>query len=420
VSEIGRALRKAITLAAMNQIGFAQAAETGRLVGSIGMKTMIKEIPELGSMLKRMKNGRFTDGMLNDIEDAFHVRVGDHEILESPSLLAESGGVDITGEDAGRFMHGLKVVMNKGLNAQGYLNGMNYVMKVQQRLHARGFFMRLYDDLQKAKLSVGRIRRYADIGLSTEDLAKLKAEMNSKVEMGTGWLGQQRPVNFHLAEFEPAIRDKVGLAFWKNHSQAIQRHIGGETSWWQESSLGKLLGQFRAFPIVAIEKQTLHDLRHHDIESFIVATVGMAMASLAYSAKTYCNSFGLRADKRKKYLKNRLAPSTIFAGAAGWNGQWNIIPDTMRMAGDFGWETPFAWTYQKGQAYRDYSSGKDLPLSQIPMGSYLNDLYHVATGLGNVALTPAQFNKQTFKYGIRLLPFSNNIAIKAAANALLQ
>ena len=421
LANAARGFRKAATLASLNQVGFAQAAETGRLTGAIGVRQFMRQIPEYGRMIRDMKSGRFKDPMLNDIEDAFGVRLGDNEILNHPMNMAEAGGVGITANDGKTFLAGLDTAMNKGLHVQGYINGMNYIMKAQHRMHARGFMSNLWRDLQKAELAPRRVRRYADMGLGAEDLKAIKAEFDKNVEMGEGWFGQQRPVNMNLVKMSPEIREKLALSFWKNQAQTVQRTMGGESAWWMEGTAGKLFSQFRTFPIVAIEKQTLHDLKHIDVESFTTLSASLGFASLAYTAKTYANSFGLPTQKRKKYLKNRLSAEKIAAGAASWAGQANILPDMMRTAGDFGIDNPFQWTYQKGQAYRDYYRERSLDLGAIgPAGAMINSAYRFATGVGQAVLTPAEFRADTFKNIVRIAPYGNNLLIKSLQNAALE
>jgi hypothetical protein len=188
-----------------------------------------------------------------------------------------------------------------------------------------------------------------------------------------------------------------------------------------EGTAGKLFSQFRTFPIVAIEKQALHDLKHMDAESFTTMMASLGFASLAYVTKTYANSFGLPAKKRKSYLKNRLSAEKIAAGAISWSGQAAVFPDVARTVGDFGVSNPFQWTYQKGQAHRDYYQARGLDLGFIgAAGSMLSSAYRFSTGLSNAALSPADFRKDTFKDLIRVSPFGNHLAIRAIQNATLE
>jgi hypothetical protein len=421
LANTARGFRKAATLVSLNQVGFAQAAEMGRLTGAIGIRGMLKQVPEFRNMLRNMRRGTFKDPMLNDIEAAFEVRIGDNEILNHPALLAESGGLGITKDESKRFLNHMDTVANKALHVQGYINGMNYMMKLQHRMHARGFFMRLADDLTAGKpIPERRARRYADIGLSQEDLRLAKAEVDVKSEFTTGWFGQNRLQNMNLVQFDPGIREKLALAFHKNQSQAIQRNLGGETAWWMENSLGKLLSQFRSFPLVAIEKQTLHDLKHLDVEALVTAGASMGFAALAYSAKTYANSFGLPSKKRKQYLKNRLSPEKVAAGAASWAGQLSIAPDIMSTAGDFGIDNPFAWTHQKGMAYRRHHREQGLDLSAIgAVGGMADAAYRLATGVGQSVMNGEMLRDSTLRQATRIAPFGNSIPFKIGANAFL-
>jgi len=420
VANLARGFRKASTLASLNQVGFAQAAETGRLVGAIGVRQFIKQIPQFGNMIRKMKNGTFKDPMLNDIEAAFGLRLGDNEILNHPMLLADAGGVGLESAEQRTWVSGLDTAMNKGLHVQGYINGMNYIMKAQHRMHARGFMDNLWRDVQKladGKIGTKRMRRYADMGLSEDDLKAIKSQFDEHVEMGEGWFGQTRPINMHLVKMAPEIREKLALSYWKNQSQVIQRSIGGETAWWMEGTVGKLFSQFRTFPLVAIEKQTLHDLKHADVEALLTGTASLGFASLAYTAKTYANSFGLDPKKRKQYLKNRLSPEKIAAGAISWAGQANILPDVARTAGDFGVSNPFQWSYQKGQAHRQYYRAKGLDLGTVgAAGSLVSNAYRFSTGLGLAATGKTDFRKDIFSDGIRTMPFGNHLVIKALEN----
>lgn len=420
IARTARAFRRNATLVSLNQVGFAQAAETGRLAGSIGVRGMIKQIPEFRNMIRDMKTGTFKDPILNDIEAAFGIRLGDNHLLNHPSLLAESGGFGITKADSKGFMAGLETVQNKLLHAQGYMNGMNAVMKAQHRMHARGFFDRVWKDMQLDTIGSRRMKRYADMGLTPEDLAAIKLEMANNAEVGVGWFGQKRMTNLNLVRYNPEIREKLALAFHKNQSQAIQRNLGGETAWWMEGTAGKLFSQFRTFPLVAIEKQLVKDLKYADIESLTTMTASMGFAALAYTTKTYANSFGLDSRKRKQYLKNRLTPEKIFAGAASWAGQAAILPDMMQTAGDFGLDNPFVYTAQKGQAYKNAYRQTGLDLGTIgPVGSQVDAAYKFATGMSRAALTAEDFRRDTFKNLPRFIPMGNNLAMKTAANYIL-
>jgi hypothetical protein len=410
-----RGLRRAATLASMNQVGFAQTAEFGRLTGSLGVKQFMAQIPALASMRRSMMNGTFKDPILKDIEAAFDIRLGDNHLLHHPMIMEDSAGFGIANDNSWAITKGLDNLSMKGLHLQGYINGMNGIMKVQQRMHARGFFMRMYDDVMKGN----RLSRYADLGLDTSDLKRIRREFETKSKTTTGWFGQERLSELNLASFDPALSEKLALAFHKSQAAAIQRSLGGESPWFMESSFGKMMMQFRNFPLTALEKQTIHDLKFLDFETFTTMVASFGFATLAYMARTYANSFGLPQRKRKQYLKNRIGtPGRIAAGASGWMGQASLLPDMADVAiGVTPFDNPFQYTDYKGAKFRQYSQG--IGIDKLGPGpAYLNNTYRLATGLHAAAMNGEEVANDTLRRGIRLIPFSNSLGIINATNML--
>lgn len=414
-----RGLRNMATLSAMNQVGFAQAAEIGRLASTIGIKSMLTNIVEFGSMRRNMISGKLKSPMLRDFEAASSVRLGDNHLLEHAKLRADAGGHTLSHEDSPAMLKMLDSAIQKGLHVQGYINGMNMIMRYQHRAHAKGMMMRTFDELSVKgldNLKPARVRRYADIGLSTADLKTMKKQMDKYSTDTTGWFGQQRLENLNLSKWDSEIREKVVLAMHKAQAQAIQRNLAGETPLWAETSFGKLLTQFKTFPMVALEKQLIHDAKHFDAEAFMTATYSLSMASAMYMASTYANSFGLDRRKRRKFLKNRLSPSAIAQGAVNWSGQASIIPDAMNAAGSLMGLAPFQYTSTKGSGFR---RAGDLKLGALGAGpNYLNSAYRFATGLGHSVLSGDELTASTFRHGTRLIPFNNALGIRNIGNAL--
>ena len=412
-----RGLRRAATITSMNQVGAAQFAEFGRVMGSIGARTYLKQVPQLAAMRRKMLNGQYSDPILRDIEAAFGIRIGDNHLLHHPALMADAGGYGLSSESSHAFTKMLDSASAKGMHLQGYINGMNMVTRMQHRMHARGFFMRLADDLE-GEIKPGRLKRYADIGLSADDLKVVAQEMKAKSKYTTGWFGQNRIDNVNLINFEPNIREKLALAFHKSQAQAVQRNLGGESGWFMESTFGKLMAQFRNFPIVALEKQTIHDLKFMDAEAFITATAGFGFAATAYMAKTYANSFGLDKKKRKKYMKNRLSPAMIGLGATRWMGQASVLPEAFDIGGAIGFYNPYQYTNTKGMRSRAAKEGLDFGGFLGPGASYADSFYVAAKGIGHAVYNGQELTDNTFRNATRLIPYSNAFGVRNFINYL--
>lgn len=409
-----RGIRRAATLTSMNQVGFAQASELGRVAGSLGVRMFLKQIPALASMRRQMLNGKFKDDILNDIEAAIDVRIGDDHLLHHPLLRGDSGGYSLATESSNAILKGADMLSMKGMHVQGYINGMNKIMQIQQRMHARGFFMRLHEDVMKGS----RIRRYADLGLSESDLKRIRREFETKSTTTAGWLGKERLQDLRLASFEPALLEKLSLAFHKAQSSAIQRSIGGETAWFMESGFAKMLTQFRNFPMVALEKQLIHDVKFMDQETFTTFIASFGFATMGYMAKSYVNSFGLDKRKRKQYLKNRIGtPAKIAAGASRYMGQLSLLPDVAELAIPYGPHNPFQWSERKGNTLKQYTDG--LSIENLGPGpSLINKAVKFTYGLGAAALTGEELTDNTLRNGRGLILYGNTIGLTNAFNYL--
>lgn len=405
-----RGIRKGATLGALNQVGWVQASELGKLVGTLGVRGFMRQIPELSAMRRSMLNGKFADNVLNDIEAAGMIRLGDDHLLNHPQLMADAGGYGLSVESSNAFMKGLDTTVAKLMHGQGYINGMSMVMRMQQRMHARGFIDRMWEDMGKG-LSPARVKRYADIGLSEDDLKVLSKEMNTNATTTKGWFGQDRLNNANIINYSADIREKLLLAMHKSQGQSIQKNLTGEGSWLMESTFGKFLTQFKSFPMVAMEKQTIHDLKFRDVEAFTTMMASFGFCTLAYMGKTYANSFGLEPKKRKKYLKNRLSMEAIAAGAGRWMGQLSMLPEAFEIGGAFGLDNPFQYTHTKGSAY--IQANDDLNVGDIsPGGSFINSAYRFATGLGHSVLTGQELTNNTLRHGVRIVPFNGAVILK--------
>ena len=92
----------------------------------------------------------------------------------------------------------------------------------------------------------------------------------------------------------------------------------GETAFWQHSTLGSMLSQFRSFTMLSIEKQTSRQLRFADTETFTAFSFGVGLSSLLYMTKAQATSIG-RPD-REEYLDKKLAAGAMINGAIQWSG----------------------------------------------------------------------------------------------------
>ena len=68
VFKLYRNFRKYNYANVFNQVGFAQIPEMGNIIGTAGVRTFIKYIPEFKNILTRAKDGKLSNEFLDEIE----------------------------------------------------------------------------------------------------------------------------------------------------------------------------------------------------------------------------------------------------------------------------------------------------------------------------------------------------------------
>ena len=68
VATVARNLRKYNYANVFNQVGFAQIPELGNIIGTAGVRTFIKYMPEFKNILTRAKDGKLSNEFLDEIE----------------------------------------------------------------------------------------------------------------------------------------------------------------------------------------------------------------------------------------------------------------------------------------------------------------------------------------------------------------
>ena len=110
--------------------------------------------------------------------------------------------------------------------------------------------------------------------------------------------------------------------------QLIQDTFIGEKGKWQHSNLGKVMTQFRSFPITAMEKQWGRMRGMHGAPAalgIIMATAPMAFAM--YAAWTAINAVG-RPDS-DEYIEKQFRPLAVGRGLMNYIGVLGLAPDMM-------------------------------------------------------------------------------------------
>lgn len=399
------------SMAALGQMGLAQLAEMGKVVATIGVRQAIEQIPALGRMFRDAWNGTMSDELLKDME-CLYGKVGADHLIDPPRMRDTDGGAGVADSYDSATTTVLKNAMAEGTRILGYASGQSIVMSVEQQIILRGMAQKFFNLTQDA--SKANLKRMKDIGLNEKQLGQVLEEIKTHATTVPG--RGQKVATFHMSKWNPEVADDFIMALSRVSAQAAQRNLIGETGHWMHSAFGSMVAQFRAFPLVAIEKQLKHSIRMHDTEALTTAMYSFGMASAIYIAKQSVNSIGMEGKQRQEFLEQRLDPRAIASGGINLVGQLPFLGELYSgIAAMTGTENYFAGT---GRGRTGAARGINLGLDDVAASA--GYLQHAANAVGGLrAVRPDyDYSQQDFRHLRAILPLNNVVGIKNVLNLI--
>lgn len=321
VNEAQRLLRDYNFSRIGGQLGVAQLAEVGNILGNGGLRVMLQNIPALRKIFWSAKNGGFSDDLFNEIEAIWGF--GTDLTRSSPHVKMDESLGTFEGRD---FKSNALTHLDFGLQQAKIVtsvgSGMAHVNMVLQRLNARVLVQRFMDDATGTRgINAKRLRA---MGITDELHERIQAQLRKHVDESTGMLGRKvKRINIHKWDDVDAKNAFInGVDRWAKKS--IQENDVGNMPNFMSYELGKTVGQFRSFMMAAYTKQLLSGMHHKDWETFASWASATFFGGLFYVAQTQVNSVG-RPD-RDKWLADRLSPDKVAAAAFQRAGFSSLIP----------------------------------------------------------------------------------------------
>lgn len=399
VGEFLRGARMYSFVRSMNQVGFAQVAELGQIVGEYGVRTMLQQSPALSRMFRTARTGRLSDEFLAEIEEAWahgtdFLRNEPLALFDQESALPGSRRATRVLERAGRITN--------------IASGMATIDTALRRTATAAAVQKWANFAASGKLPSDL--RLAGMGLTRADAEKIVAQVRKHFTTEQGTLGARvRRMNIEAWDDQEAA-SKFIVAIDKWGRRVIQDNDIGAMALWMTGDLGRLMVQFRFFVLQAWEKQSLYALRMHDLTAFSAFMHTMFFGSLAYLAQTYLNSIGR--DDREEYLETRLNPEAVAKAAFQRSGYSSILPPAVdSVAGLAGFQPVF----------NNYARTTGLA-SGLITGSPVFDLADNAARALRGATSAAQpdnnFSRQDLEAWFRLMPFQNMLGVRNVLNKI--
>ncbi|APU00299.1 internal virion protein with endolysin domain [Ralstonia phage RS-PII-1] len=192
-------------------------------------------------------------------------------------------------------------------SAVGHLSGMHFVSK---KLHD-GLVPVLVDDIvDSIRTGKGISKaRMEDMGLTADRVARIKEQLELHEA------GRKRGEAIKWDQWDQTAADDLVAATQRATGQALQRaYVGEAPRWISETTVGRVIGQFRRFGFLASEKQSMRNAFIADSNSASAAVVGLGLAAAIYRAKLEANTLGMSASEHDKYIEDN------FSGMKGMSG----------------------------------------------------------------------------------------------------
>jgi len=304
----------------MGQVGVAQLAEIGNLVGNGGLRATLQAMPALRKVFANARTGKFSDEFFAEQEAIWGF--GTDYARSTPAVPKDDyGSAEMLGLNNPKARQG-NFSLQQAKQAVSVVSGMAHINMALQRMTGKVLVQKLLNAAHGARINKSRLHA---LGISDEMAERVFEQMRRHVKSTEGVLGRKvKALNIDAWDDMEARAVFVnGVDRWAK--RVIQENdIGNMPRGVMTSELGKTIAQFRTFMLSAYAKQLLNGVAHRDWATASSFLMSMVFGGLFYTAQTGVNSIGR--EDREEYLEDRLSTASIAKAAfqrAGWS---SLIP----------------------------------------------------------------------------------------------
>jgi GH24 family phage-related lysozyme (muramidase) len=388
-----RQLRKFNFVRMMNQVGLAQLPELGNLVGSLGLKATIQQLPNMRRIIGADGVSHLKNGFGDDIEHIFGN--GLESWTRTPEERYDAMLDMIHGTKGGTWQTKVSNLLSTGTTISAKISGMEGIDTLSKRWAYKAVVQRFANEAQgRGGLFKLSDKRLADLGLDKEMFGRVKTMLQ---DPNAVQMNGKRVAGLKMDQWaDKGAAEAFKRAVYRKSSEIIQKNDLGNQIMWMGHPVAQTLTQFRTFMAASYVKQTMKALHMRDPEAAINASLAMTIGAMVYEVQTRENALG-RSDS-DKFLKDRLSWDKIIGAGFAKAGVSSIIPmlvdTTLPMAG---YKQQFSYSRTTGQT-------SDLFLGNP--GTGLIDDVTKAVGASR-GLFSGDLSQEEVRAMNKLLPFNN-------------
>lgn len=215
--------------------------------------------------------------------------------------------------------------ITRALRASGHALGTLTMHRMIQAVQSRGAAEQITIKALKFIRDGKESKALADMGFTPEVVAGMKADLDNMVVWGPG--GGVQSFDIRKAS-NPEVAQAFVSAVTRGAGQLIQEAFVGELGKFHHSALGKMLTQFRTFPLLAVEKQFGRNRAMHGVP----AVLGMIVAASAFAVPIHLARVALNAvgrDDQDEYIEKMTSPLAIGRATMNYVGLMGLAPDVL-------------------------------------------------------------------------------------------
>lgn len=314
----------ALTANAVSNQGFMGWMQMGELIntaaglGVLDTMKMVSDFPRLMQEVKVLaKGGKVENGILGSLEvSGAEFGLAGYKMItqyDNPSSIHAAVGR----QDSGTLIKGVRVM--------GHKLGTVSLHRIIQATQVRGVAEQITKKSLRFINEGKESKALADMGFTPSMVERIKAELPRIAKFDAN--GTLASLDMTKAS-DPALVGDYIATINRGAGQLIQDTFIGEKGKWQHSNLGKVMTQFRSFPITAMEKQWGRMRGMHGAPAalgIIMAAAPMAFA--LYAVRTAINAVG-RPDS-DEYIEKQFQPLAVGRGLMNYIGALGLAPDMM-------------------------------------------------------------------------------------------
>lgn len=382
-----------------------QITEMSQLLGSSMRRSVLRAVPEMGSLIRDTKTGKVSNEVIDALEN---LSGGPGTILLhhnplSPSRVwtREKGDTPFN-----RWLDKGDTLLKAGTHNLFKYTGMTGVTMMQQRLMAVAMVNHFVDHAVNGKKLNISSDRLAWMGLGPEDAKAVMAGISQYHKTGKGRLGE---VDFtRWSQDDPKTFSKFIVAYQRESARVIQDNDLASMVPVMGKQIGKTVFQFMGFPLQAWNKSMLFAVNHRDMQTLNTVMWAIGFNMLMYTARTQVQMANMSAEEKMDFAEKRLSTSQIMLNAVGRIPQLSVLPNLFDTVSP----VPLFSGMRTTTDLTDFVSGNPT-LSTI--SSALTSTKKLARNTGSEEY---QTTEKDVKALFRLLPLNNVIGASAIINSV--